>query len=129
MRKKIVSSMLGSNNVREEIELLGGTFYIKLLSVYDAILCEISCRKLRDKLIKQGADKRLTESITENACLATMCLCDEKDKAVFSDSFATITTLTPEELLKVARKYEKLQKEFLTLDNINNTQIEVLKKN
>lgn len=129
MRNKTVNSILGGKFVREPIELLSGIFYISLLSVYEAILCESESKKLIEKLIEDGADRRISKSIAENAALTSLCLYDEEDKPVFKDAFNTLSILTPEELLRVANKYSELQKKFLTFDKLTPKVLYGLKKN
>lgn len=129
MKKRAVSSMLGGTGVREPVILSGEHFYIRLLSVYEAIVCESNSRDLTQRLIKDGADKRLAESVSENACLAAMCLCDSRDKAVFPNGFSALNALTPEELLKVAQRYTKVKSKFLEFHQLTSKMVEGLKKN
>lgn len=128
MRKKTLGSMLGGKFVREPIELLSGIFYITLLSVYDAIVCETESRKLIDRLIDDGADRRLSKSVAENAALTSLCLYDDEDKLVFKDAFNALSILTPEELLRIANKYEEIQKKFLSFDKLTPKVFYQLKK-
>lgn len=129
IRKKAKKQLLGGKFTREPIELLSGVFYISLLSVYEAILCERESRKLLERLIDDGADQRISKSVAENAVLTSLCLYDEKDNLVFKDGFSALSILTPEELLKIANKYSELQKNFLTFDKLTPSVIHNLKKN
>ena len=129
MKKRVGKQLLGGKFTREPIELLSGVFYISLLSVYEAILCEKESRKLLERLIADGADQRISKSVAENAVLTSLCLYNEKDKLVFKDGFNALSILTPEELLKVANKYAELQKNFLTFDKLTPSVVRNLKKN
>ena len=129
MGRKEIKSILGGKFVREPINLLSGIFYISLLSVYEAILCETNARVLVGKLVEDGADKRLSKSVAENAALTSLCLYDDDDKLVFKDAFNALSVLTPEELLQVANKYNEIQKRFLSFDKLTPKLLYQLKKN
>ena len=129
MNNKLKNQLLGGKFIREPIELLSGIFYINLMSVYEAILCESESRTLVEKLIADGADQRISKSVTENAALASFCLYDKNDNRVFKDAFNALSVLTPEELLRIANKYNEIQKRFLSFDKLTPKMLYKLKKN
>lgn len=129
MKKKAISSLLGGTDIREPIKISGRNLYLKLLSVYEALLCDSMSRKLADELVKDGAEKKIAVPIAENACLAYMCLYNRRNRRVFENSSDVVNTLTSEELLKIAEEYVKVKDSFLSFNNLSPKSVLELKKN
>lgn len=129
MRKKAVSSLLGGTDIREPVNIAGKNLYLKLLSVYEALICDSMSRKLADELIKNGAERKIAVPIAENACLAYMCLYNRRNKRVFESGSDVVNSLTSEELLIIAEEYVKVKDSFLSFNNLSPKSILELKKN
>lgn len=121
-------NIFGGTELREPILISGKNLSIRLLSVYEALMCEAMWKNLVDNLINDGADKELSGSVSENACLASMCLYDGQDKRVFSSGLEALQKLTPDELLEVSFEYSKLRKKFLSFDSVTENILEDVKK-
>lgn len=128
MKKKTLSSILGGTDVREPIKILGKNLYLRLLSVYDSLVCDSISTKLNEKLIEDGINSEVSKSVAENACLAYMCLYDRRNKRIFESGLDAANSLTAEELLKVAEEYVRVRDSFLNFNNLNAKSILELKK-
>lgn len=128
MKKKTLSSILGGTDVREPIKILGKNLYLRLLSVYDSLVCDSISTKLNEKLIEDGISSEVSKSVAENACLAYMCLYDRRNKRIFESGLDAANSLTAEELLKVAEEYVRVRDSFLNFNNLNAKSILELKK-
>lgn len=129
MKRKTLSSILGGTDVREPIKILGKNLYLRLLSVYDSLVCDSISTKLNKKLIEDGINSEVSKSVAENACLAYMCLYDRRNKRIFESGLDAANSLTAEELLKVAEEYVRVRDSFLNFNNLNAKSILELKKN
>lgn len=129
MKERIVSSMLGGIDTKKPITLGSRNMYIRLLSVYEALMCDTAAKKLSASLIDDGADKKIAQSIAENACLCSLCLCDKKNKPIFNNGLAAMASLTQEELIEVSKMYIELKNEFLDFHNLTATSLKEIKKN
>lgn len=128
MKRKTLSSILGGTDVREPIKILGKNLYLRLLSVYDSLVCDSISTKLNEKLIEDGINSEVSKSVAENACLAYMCLYDRRNKRIFESGLDAANSLTAEELLKVAEEYVRVRDSFLNFNNLNAKSILELKK-
>lgn len=129
MRKKNLSSLLGGTDIREPIKIMGRNLYLKLLSVYEALICDSLSKELLKKLVKDGADRKTAEPIAENACLAYMCLYNRRNKRFFESGLEATNSLTSEELLKIAEEYVNVKNSFLNFNNLTAKSALELKKN
>lgn len=129
MRKGNLSSLLGGNDVKEPIKIMGINLNLKLLSVYEALICDSLSKELLKKMVKDGADRKTAEPIAENACLAYMCLYNRRNKKFFESGFEAANLLTSEELLKVAEEYINVKNSFLNFNNLTPKRALELKKN
>lgn len=128
MKGKIVSSMLGGISTRKAITLLNKNMYIRLLSVYENIMCDTAAKKLALSLTNDGADKKTANFAASNACLAALCLCDKKNKPIFNNGLDAMAALTQEELIEISNMYIELKDEFLSLHNLTKVNLNDLKK-
>lgn len=125
--KSIPINFKGS--LRKPIDILNKALYIKLLSVYEMMLCESTAQSLVIKFINEDIERNKAQSIAENICLCMMCLYNEDGDQVFSDVESVMVDFTPDELLLVINEYEKFRKEHMGFDKFNDQAFEMLKKN
>lgn len=125
--KSIPINFKGS--LRKPIDILNKSLYIKLLSVYEMMLCESTAQSLVIKFINEGLERSKAQSVAENICLCMMCLYNEDGSQVFSDVESVMVDFTPDELLLVINEYEKFRKEHMGFDKFNDQAFEMLKKN
>lgn len=129
MKGRIVSSMLGGIDTRKAITLANKNMYIRLLSVYETIMCDAASKRLASSLADDGADKKIARCVADNACLASLCLCDKKNKPIFNNGLDAMSSLTQEELIEVSKMYIELKDEFLSFHNLTQGTLNDLKKN
>lgn len=103
--------------------------YINLLSVYDMLVCEKMAQTLTLKLINDGFEREKAAPVAENACLCVMSLTDYSFNPIFNNTKELMTTLTPEDMLTVAREYSALRRDYVGFDVLGSFEIEQLKKN
>lgn len=116
--------------IRKRINLFGEKkTYVNLLSVYDMLICERMAKSLVTKLINEGFERIKAMTVAENACLSLMCLTDEFSDAVFSDVDSLMRTLTSEDVLAVVNEYNLLRKKYMGFDELDNVELEYVKKN
>ncbi len=121
--------LLGGTDIREPIKVAGRNLYLKLLSVYEALMCDSIAQKLADELVKNGAREKIAIPIAENACLAYMCLYNRRNKRAFESGSNVVSLLTSEELFKIAEEYVRVKDNFLNFNNLSPTDTLNLKKN
>ena len=108
-----------NNNLTEPIIVSGQYVGIKLLSVYDFILCIKMYNQLMKNNIFSGLDGKIYSTICEQACIASLCTYNSKGERIFSEAMATLQNLTPYELQKIYSEYRKLQNHIIRQDNIS----------
>lgn len=119
---------LGRAELIEPIIVSGKCLGIKLLSVYDFMICTKMLQKLTEELTSQGFEKKFCLTICDKACLVAMCLYDSKGQKIFKNGFSALKGLTPEELNILYEEYLKLQKKILKRDKITYDILECVKK-
>lgn len=130
MAEKTKPFEIFKGKIRRPISLLKNKkAYINLLSVYDMLLCERLSQTLILKLINDGFERTQAITISENACLSTMCLTDYHSYPIFDNTTDLINSLTPEDMLCVVKEYDALRKDYLGFDILNDFEIKKLKKN
>ncbi len=128
MSENMKNKAPGRVNLIEPVIVSGKCFGIKLLSVYDFMICTKMLRELTEELTPQGFEKKLCLNICERACIIAMCLYDSKRQKIFKDGFSVLKSLTPDELHFLYREYVKLQKKILKRDKITYNILESVKK-
>lgn len=117
LSKTIVHSK--SNKMTEPIIVSGQYVGIRLLSIYDFIICI----KMYDRLIKNnifsGLDAEVYSTICEQACIACLCTYNSSGERIFSEALTTLKTLTPYELQRIYLEYNKLQDNIIEQDKIS----------
>lgn len=119
---------LGRTELIEPVIVSGKCFGIKLLSVYDFMLCTKMLKELVENFALQGFDKKLCLNICERACVISMCLYDSKSQKIFKNGYSVLKSLTPDELHFLYREYVKLQNKILRRDKITYNILESVKK-
>ncbi len=128
MSENIKNKAVGRAALTEPVIVSGKCFGIKLLSIYDFMLCTKMLQELTEELMSQAFDKKLCLNICEKACLVAMCLYDSKGQKIFKDGFSVLKSLTPDELYFLYQEYIKLQKKILKRDKITYSILENVKK-
>ena len=113
----------------EPIIVSGKYFGIKLLSAYDFMLCTKIYAEIYQKLISENFDKKLSENISQYACIVSQCLCDFHGEKIFNNPMSAIKQLTPYELRVICKEYQKLQNNKNQLDKSSNKIINKIKNN
>ena len=129
MKKRVISEFFGGNDIREPIFVLGKKMYIKLLTVYEMILCDTESSKLTETLINNNIEEDKAKVISESSCLVSMCLYTIKGKRVFKDGLDAMQSLTIEEINKVTNEYIEVKNRFLSFGDLTLEEINALKKN
>lgn len=120
---------LHNGKLRKPIKILDKVYYIKLLSVYEMLLCERLAQSLVVKFINEGSERISAQSIADNLCLCMMCLVNDKDEQVFNNTKIIMNTFTSDELVLVIDKYNEFRKEYMGFEDLNEESIQLLKKN
>ena len=115
------------SNFIETIIVSGKYFGIKLLSAYDLMLCTKLHTETSKKLISENFDKKLSEDISQYACIVSQCLCNFRGEKIFTSPMAAIKQLTPYELYAICQEYQKLQKNIIKIDKSSNKIINKVK--
>ncbi len=129
MKKRVISEFFGGNDIREPIFVLGKKMYIKLLTVYEMVLCDTESSKLTEILINDGIEEDKAKVISENSCLVSMCLYSIKSKRIFKDGLDAMQSLTIEELNKITNEYIEVKNRFLSFGDLTLEEVNGLKKN
>ena len=120
---------LYNGKLRKPIKIVNKTYYIKLLSVYEMLLCDRLSQSLVIKFINEGSERIKAQSIADNLCLCMMCLVDDKDNQIFDNTEAIMDAFTSDELVAVINKYNEFRKEYMGFDELNEENFQMLKKN
>ena len=128
MLSKTYISRSQKNKFIEPIVVSGQYIGIKLLSVYDFILCIKMYNRLMKHNLFSGLEGDIYATICEQACIASLCTYDSEGKRMFSEPMATLQTLTPYELQKIYCEYNKLQDNIVSKDEISCKIIDDVKK-
>lgn len=103
----------------EPIIVSGQYVGIRLLSIYDFIVCI----KMYDQLIKNnifsGLDAEIYSKICEQACIVSLCTYNSNGERIFSEALSTLKTLTPYELQRIYFEYNRLQDNIIKQDKIS----------
>lgn len=127
--QELKSTVLRCGKVKKIINILGRTMYIKLLSVYEMMLCEKLAKNLVIDLINQGFDRTHARAVSDNVCLCMMCLVNENNGQIFTDPMSLMQDFHADELAAVALEYKLLRESMMGFDVLNSTTLEGLKKN
>ena len=128
MEYRGISGLLGSLERREPMALSLGGCFLRLLSVYESLLCSAGARELLASLKAQGAEPGEAESVSENACLAFYCLIDKRGRRLFADALEAVRRLTLDDLLLVSERYHALRTAALGNEPSGGTLLESLKR-
>jgi len=110
-----------SKNIKltEPIIVSGQYVGIRLLSIYDFIVCI----KMYDQLIKNnifsGLDAEVYSKICEQACIASLCTYNSGGEKIFHDALGALKTLTPYELQRIYFEYNRLQDNIIKQDKMS----------
>ena len=126
---KIQKQNIEKSNSIEPIIVSGKYFGIKLLSAYDFMLCTKMHTETSKKLISENFDKKLSEDISQYACIVSQCLCNFHGEKIFETPISAMKQLTPYELRVICKEYQKLQKNIVQLDKSSNKIINKVKNN
>ena len=107
------------NKLIEPIIVSGQYVGIKLLSVYDFILCIKMYNRLMKDNVFSGLEGDVYSTICEQACIASLCTYNSDGQRLFSEPLSTLQTLTPYELQKIYCEYNKLQDAVVNRDKIS----------
>lgn len=130
MEKEVKEFEVHKGKIRRQVSLRKNKrAYINLLSVYDMLVCEKMAQTLTLKLINDGFEREKAAPVAENACLCVMSLTDYSFNPIFNNTNELMTTLTPEDMLTVAREYSALRRDYVGFDVLGSLEIEQLKKN
>ena len=128
MSNNMKDKVLGRVNLIEPVIVSGKCFGIKLLSVYDFMLCTKMLEELTQEFMLQGFDEKFCSNICEKACVVARCVYDLKGQKIFKNGFSALKGLTPDELQILYKEYVKLQKKILRRDKITYNILECVKK-
>ena len=108
-----------NNKLTEPIIVSGKYVGIRMLTVYDFIICI----KMYDQLIKNtvfsGLDEEIYATICEQACIASLCAYNASGERFFSEALTALKTLTPYELQRIYLEYNRLQDSIIKQDKIS----------
>lgn len=124
---KIQKQNIEKSNSIEPIIVSGKYFGIKLLSAYDFMLCTKMHTETSKKLISENFDKKLSENISQYACIVSQCLYNFHGEKIFNTPMSAIKQLTPYELYSICKEYQRLQKNIIKLDKSSNKIINKVK--
>lgn len=112
----------------EPIIVSGQYAGIRLLSIYDFIVCI----KMYDQLIKNnifsGLDAEVYSTICEQACITALCTYNSSGERIFPDALSTLKALTPYELQRIYCEYNKLQDNIIKQDKMSYRIVESVKE-
>lgn len=111
----------------EPIIVSGNYVGIRLLSVYDFVICIKMYNELMKNRIFNGIDGKIYSSICEQACIASLCTYDSNGKKIFSEAMHALKNLTPYELSLIYTEYGKLQDKIAHRDKISKKILEKAK--
>ncbi|MDO4199299.1 MAG: hypothetical protein Q4D57_00835 [Clostridia bacterium] len=107
------------NNFTEPIIVSGKYVGIRLLSIYDFIVCIRMYNQLIKNNIFSGLDGEIYSTICEQACIAALCTYNSNGERLFSEALSTLKTLTPYELQRIYLEYNKLQDNIIKQDKMS----------
>ncbi len=128
MLENIKDKTPGRAALMEPVIISGKCFGIKLLSVYDFMLCTKMLRELTEEFTLWGFDKKFCSDICERACVVSLCLHDLKGNKIFSSGISALKNLTSYELRLFYNEYIKLQRKILRRDKVTYDILESVKK-
>ncbi len=108
-----------NNKPTEPIIVSGKYVGIKLLSIYDFIMCIKMYNQLMKSNIFSGLDGEIYSTICEQACIASLCTYNSNGERFFSEALNALKTLTPYELQRIYLEYNKLQNHIIEQDKIS----------
>lgn len=101
---------LWKSHLKEPIIISGKYFSIKLLTVYDFILCAQEHNKLMNKPEFKSTNNTVMYKIFEYACIVAASLYSCEGVKIFSSATEAMKNLTPQELKTAYDEYVKLHK-------------------
>ena len=117
LSKTIVHSK--NNQLTEPIIVSGKYIGIRLLSIYDFMMCIKMYNELMKNKIFSGLDGEIYAKICEQACIVSLCTYDSSGERVFSGAIGTLKSLTPYELQRIYFEYNKLQDNIIKQDKLS----------
>lgn len=128
MLSKTYISNSQKNKLFEPIIVSGQYIGIRLLSVYDFILCIKMYNRLMKHNVFNGLEGDIYATICEQACIASLCTYNSDGKRVFSEPLNALQTLTPYELQRIYGEYNKLQETVVHKDKLSCKILDDVKK-
>ena len=128
MLSKTYISHSQKNKLFEPTIVSGQYISIKLLSVYDFILCIKMYNQLMKHNIFNGIEADIYATICEQACIVSLCTYNSEGKRIFSEPLNTLQTLTPYELQRIYNEYNKLQDAVVKKDQLSYKILDDVKK-
>ena len=107
------------NKLTEPIIVSGQYVGIRLLSIYDFIMCIKMYNQLMKNSIFSGLDGEIYSTICEQACIASLCTYNSNGERIFSEAISTLKALTPYELQRIYFEYNRLQDNIIKQDKIS----------
>ena len=108
-----------NDKLTEPIIVSGKYIGIRLLSVYDFIMCIKMYNELMKNNVFSGLDGEIYSTICEQACVVSLCTYNSNGERVFSEAISTLRTLTPYELQRIYFEYNKLQDNIIKQDKLS----------
>ena len=111
----------------EPVVISGKSFGIKLLSVYEFLKCEISCKNLIDSLVNKGFNSKICSEVAERACIIACSTYNKDNTRVFCDGLDVLVKLTPQELDDIYQEYTKLTRKVIKFNKYASNKINFIK--